>query len=136
MRIVARRLIAAEQRPKDSADSEGRAAFRVCDKLRESLSPLAGIRGFRSLLARALSLAKVEVPWLGKLEVSADGSLVVPDGLETETAPSEAARGGVALVAQLLELLATFIGEALTLRIVQQTWPKTALDGPNSRDKT
>jgi hypothetical protein len=33
----------------------------------------------------------------------------------------------LALVTHLLELLATFIGEALTLRLVQQVWSKAAL---------
>jgi hypothetical protein len=136
MRNLARRLIAAEHRRNDSVDTEAHAAFRVCEKLRESLRPLAGTRGFRTLLARALSLAKVEVPWLSELEVAVDGSLVIPNALEPETASSEAARGGAALVAQLLELLATFIGEALTLRLVQQKWPKIALHEPNPGGET
>jgi hypothetical protein len=135
MRNLARRLIAAEHRRNDSVDTEAHAAFRVCEKLRESLSPLAGARGFRTLLARALNLAKVESPWLSKLVVSPDGSLIIPDGLEPAAAPNDAARGGAALVAHLLELLATFIGEALTLRLVQQKWPNTAL-GPNPGGET
>jgi hypothetical protein len=135
MRNLARRLIAMEQRPKDSTDSEGRAAFRVCDKLRESLSALVGVRGFRTLLARALMLAKVEVPWLNSFELGADGSFIIPSALENEMGLGEAARGGGALVAQLLKLLATLIGEALTLRLVQQIWPKIALDDPKSGGK-
>jgi hypothetical protein len=136
MRNLARHLIAAEQRPKDSAESEARAAFRVCDKLRESLSGLVGVRGFRTLLARALTLAKVEAPWLSNVELGPDGSFVIPSALQKETGSSEAAKGGGALVTHLLELLATLIGEALTLRLVQQTWPNTALDEPNSGRKT
>lgn len=40
----------------------GDAAVRVCEKLRHSLSTLVGVAGFRSLLARALTLAKAEGP--------------------------------------------------------------------------
>ena len=136
MRTLARRLIAAEHLPTDSGEKGSRAAFRVCDKLRESLSVLTGIRGYRGLLARALALAKVEVPWLGEVEVGSDGSLLVPEALKQVMRPGDAARGGAALVTHLLELLATFIGEALTLRLVQQIWPKIALGDSKTGGKT
>ena len=136
MQILARRLIAAERRASDSGDTDGRAAWRVCEKLRESLSPLTGNRGFRGLVARALALARVEVPWLSKVELGDAGTVVLPDTLENEVQPDEASRGGVALVTHLLELLATFIGEALTLRLVQQVWPKTALGHSQSEGKS
>ena len=136
MRELARRLVAAEHRPGDSPDSESRAAFRVCERLRESLSLLAGIRGFRTLLARALTLAKVEAPVLATVEVKADGSLIIPDALARDAGPAEAATAATALVAHLLQLLATFIGEALTLRLVHQVWPSTAHDNPETGGRT
>jgi len=34
----------------------------------------------------------------------------------------------VTLLAQLLGLLVTFIGEALTVRLVREVWPKVPLD--------
>lgn len=126
MRNLARRIIAAEHRAGDSADTEGRAAFRVCDKLRESLSGLVGTHGFRALLDRALTLSKPEAAWLAELEVAANGALVLPEELERELEPKAAATGGAALVAQVLDLLATFIGEALTERLAQQIWPKAS----------
>jgi hypothetical protein len=39
------------------------------------LSTLAGVEGFRSLLARALTLAKAQVPSLAAVQVKADGTL-------------------------------------------------------------
>jgi hypothetical protein len=134
LRNLAHSLIAAERRESDSTETDGLAAFRVCEKLRQSLSTLAGARGSSTLLTRALALARREVPWLGQLKVGSAGSLS-PDGSE-DVGPSEIARGGVALVAHLLELLATFIGEALTRRLVQQIWPKAALEAPKSGGKT
>src|SRR5688572_27389180 len=98
MRNLARRLIAAEHQTRDSADTGGRTAFRVCEKLRVSLSALAGTRGFRTLLVRAVTRAKGEAPWLGKLEVGKDGTLLIPELLEEEAGRSEAAKGGEALV--------------------------------------
>jgi hypothetical protein len=63
------------------------------------------------------------------LLVDANGAVVLPSPeTEAKVNSREAAKGGLALVASLLELLATFIGEALTLRLVQQVWPRVALD--------
>lgn len=136
MRNLAHRVIAAEHRSGDSSDTEGRAAFRVCEKLREPLSALVGTHGFRTLLARALTLSRTEAAWLSQLEVGASGALVLPGELEGEFSSKEAADAGAALVGQVLELLATFIGEALTQRFVQQIWPKAALGDLNSEGKT
>lgn len=132
MRSVAVRLIAEEFRARDPADTRGRAAFRACEKLRRPLSTLVGIVGFRSLLSRALTLAKAEVPWLGVLQINPDGSLDFPAAVEAQLQMDEAAEGGAALIAELLGLLVTFIGVDLTLRFVQEVWPKAALSDSES----
>lgn len=135
MQNLAHQLISEERRLGGSGN-DGRAAFRVCDKLRESLSALAGTRGFRTLLMRALALAKTEAAWLGRLEVGVNGALVFPAELEQEMDPKDAAKGGAALVTHVLELLETLVGEALTRRLVQQVWPKAALGDSKSGGKT
>jgi hypothetical protein len=61
--------------------------------------------------------------------------LALPKELEREVEPKAVATGGVALVGQVLELLATFIGEALTQRLVQQMWPRAALGESQSGGK-
>ncbi len=53
----------------------------------------------------------------------ADGSL---EGLDTN--PSEGDAGEAFVVAHLLGLLVTFLGEALMLRFVKDLWPKAQLD--------
>jgi hypothetical protein len=95
-------------------------AFRVCEKLRRPLTTLAGAMGFQSLMLRALTLAKREAPSLSAVEVTADGSL--QDG-DVGTNLNNHDDGGVLLVAHLLGLLFTFIGETLTLRLVHDIWP-------------
>jgi hypothetical protein len=60
-------------------------------------------------------MAKRECPTLDAWEVEPDGVL---RGLESEGTPS-----GAVLIAQLLGLMFTFIGESLTLRILQDAWP-------------
>lgn len=104
--------------------------FGVCEKLRQPLSMLAGVAGFRSLLSRALALAGDEVRWLKAVHVKADGSL---EGLdEAQLSDAEIAAGEAVLVARLIGLLVTFIGEALTVHLVQEAWPEASLGGLDS----
>lgn len=127
IKLIAQRMISGERRTDDSSDSLGRAAFRVCEKLRPPLSSLIGVVGFRSLFYRALTLAKGEVPWLAGLQVAADGALQFSSEMQGQLDGDDAARGGTALIAQLHGLLITFIGAALTLRLVHSVWPEAAV---------
>lgn len=102
-------------------------AVRVCDKLRVPLSKLIGVAGFQVLLSRALVLAKAEDAALMVLQVQTDGSLMRLDKIEQHQ-DGAAAKAGMVLVAQLLALLITFIGEPLTLRILLGTWPEVSID--------
>jgi len=113
-RELAQRLLAYEEVEANPAMADRYAVYRVCDKLRRPLTTLAGAAGFRSLLARALTLAKQESPALGAWEVKADGSL---EGLNEEESPS-----GAVLIAHLIGLMITFIGESLTLRLLHDVW--------------
>lgn len=127
-RSLARRLLAVEAAiPPATNERVQHAAIRVCEKLRISLTRFAGADGFTSLLRRTLSLARAEVPLLNRITVDPDCSM---EGLEALAA--EDTDGGVeaatSLTAHLLELLVTFIGEPLTLRLVREAWPNESLD--------
>lgn len=135
MRNLAQRLIAEERRNGDSADAESRAAFRVCEKLRRPLSTLAGVGGYRSLLSRALVLSRAKAPLLDTLKIEPDGSFQFSAEMETQMNTPAADRAGAALTTELLTLLITFIGEALTLRLVHEVWPRAALKDPKSGGK-
>ena len=102
-------------------------AVRVCDKLRLSLTRFAGADGFASLLRRSLALARLEVPSLRRVMIDSACSM---DGLEALAADEAdgGAEAAVALSAQLLGLLVTFIGEPLTLRLVRESWPDASFD--------
>lgn len=132
MRNIAQRLIAEEYRSRDPSDSEARAAFRVCEKLRAPLALVLGVTGFQSLLSRAHALAKQEVASLQGLQINPDGTLHFSPALQSHLATKEGLRGGSVLLAQLLGLLFTFIGEGLTLRLMRDIWPKAALDSLKS----
>jgi hypothetical protein len=130
MRDLARRLLAASQ---TASGSQVHEAVLVIEKLRITLTKFAGSEGFASLLRRALVLASAEVPSLQSVKIGADGCL---DGFERIVADKGAGganEAAVAITAHLLGLLATFIGEPLTLRLERAAWPGTLLDEEHLR---
>ena len=124
---LARRLIALEA-ARDPSNGPIDETTRACERLRVQLSKLAGAAGFRSLMARAKALATVELPWLESVQVRADGSLEGFDAARRQQGAVPGDEPGTVVVAQLLGLLVTFIGEPLTLRLVRDVWPDATLD--------
>lgn len=114
-RELADRLVALEAATGHISQEDEYSTCRVCEKLRRPLSILAGRAGFASLLTRALTLATREAPALGTVQVDVDGAMM---GLE-----GEAAKASPVLIACLLHLLSTFIGEALVLQLLLDVWP-------------
>jgi hypothetical protein len=129
---LAQRLLAYEAVTGENSEPAEAAAFRVCAKLRLPLTTLAGVAGFRSLLSRALTLARAEAPSLSAVQVASDGSLKGLDELVAQADKKQARDEGAILIAQLIGLLLIFIGEGLTLRLVQDVWPEAAFDGRDS----
>src|SRR6202167_5829706 len=109
-RDLAQRLLACEKAAGKGCEPTEFAVFRVCEKLRRPLCSLAGVAGFRSLLSRALALARAEAPSLSAVQVSADGSLKGLDELGPQKNKDKDMdmEGGAILIAQLLGLLLTF----------------------------
>lgn len=130
---LARRLIVFEAARANSSDAPVDVAVLVIGELRMRLIKLAGVDGFRSLLSRALILAKAEVPSLKLVQIGADGSVEGFDGIEQGSETGAAGQAGTILVAHLLQLLVTFIGTPLTLRLIRDSWPDASMDGANLR---
>jgi hypothetical protein len=128
-RYLAQRLLIYEAVAGKNSETTESAAFRVFAKLRRPLITLAGVAGFRSLLSRALTLARAEAPSLSAVQIAADGSLQGLDELEPQIDKDQAREGGTILITQLIGLLLTFIGEGLTLSMVQAVWPEAGFDG-------
>ena len=125
MRDLAQRLLALEASSDAEANTHTYEVVRVCDKLRISLIRFAGVEGFKALMRRALVLARAEAPALESVTLDADGRL---NGIEKLVATDEI-ESATAIIAHLLSLLATFIGEPFTLRLVREVWPDASLDG-------
>ena len=118
---LARSLVAQESKRDQANEQDVPLSFIVIDKVRPQLCTLMGMVGFRALLARSLSIACLQVSWLSEVQVTSDGSLQLD-----HVALFDAVvllEGGTVLLGQLLGLLATFIGEPLTRRIVDEIWP-------------
>ena len=127
-RHLAQRLLAYEAVAGENSEPVESAAFRVFAKLRRPLITLAGVAGFRSLLSRALTMARAEAPSLSAVQVAEDGCVKGLGELASQTDKEQARDGGAILITQLIGLLLTFIGEGLTLRLVQDVWPEAAFD--------
>ena len=117
-RDLAQRLLAYQSAAGKISEPTEFAAFGVCERLRQPLINLAGVAGFRSLLSRALTLARAEAPSLSAVQIAADGSLQGLDGLRPELHADEAGEAGLILITQLLGLLVRVVGEASTLQLV------------------
>jgi len=134
---LARRILVIEASRAHAVGTPVDEVVRACGKLQVPLSKFAGPAGFLSLLSRALVLAKAEVPCLSEVQVGPDGSLAGFDELKTDhdMGELEVEEGRVVLVGHLLGLLATFIGESLTLRLACEAWPDASIDITDSKEK-
>jgi hypothetical protein len=117
-RDLARNLVASEAEASTSLYAEP-ATVRVYERLRRQLGAPVGTDGFQALASRALALAKSESPRLSAVQVTADGSLRGLGEVESQTDADEDGEVGIVLIAQLLSLFLTFLGEATTLRLIE-----------------
>lgn len=124
---LARRILAFEAIEGQPRDPTQPAAVLVHEKLRLHLCALTGVTGYQALLSRALALAKAEAPILNTVQVTADGYLQGLSEPEPQIHRDRAQEGEVILLAELLELFLSFIGETLTLRLVREVAPHLAV---------
>ena len=118
-RDLARSLVASEADASTTSLHPEPATVRVYERLRRQLGSPVGVDGFQALAARALALAKSQSPRLGAVQVTADGGLRGLGEIESQTDADEDGEAGIILIAQLLGLFLTFLGEATTLRLIE-----------------
>jgi len=116
---LAHELVLYEAATLSGSEATAFGAIHAIQKLGCAVRTLAGTAGFRSLLTRALILAQDKFPYLSAMRVKPDGSLKPC----TSISPREHADGTELVLARLLGLLVTFIGESLTLNLVIAAWP-------------
>ncbi len=98
-------------------------AIRVCEKLRRHLVHLIGQTGYHALISRTLELLSREAEWAQTIQIAENGSLWLKQPAGIQETPIGTPKDEAALPAKLLRLLATFIGEALTLNLAREVWP-------------
>jgi excisionase family DNA binding protein len=112
------------------------AAERTLAQLRIRLTILLGRAGFFALFKRALRLTQREFPLLGGVAIGQtpdDNLLGLREfGIANDGDPAAVANALTALVAQLIWLLVTFIGDDITLRLVDEIWPEIAQNAGKS----
>jgi hypothetical protein len=118
-RDLARSLVASEADATKPSLLTEPATVRVYERLRRQLGAPVGIDGFQALASRALALAKSESPRLSTVQVTENGGLRGLGEVESEMNADEAGEAGIILIAQLLGQFLTFLGEATTLRLIE-----------------
>ena len=107
------------------------AADVACQKLGRRLTRLITVVGYQALLARALHLARSEFSVLDGVRAAAtDGTCL--EGMRAKVGGSELAMLQAALtsvLANMIGLLITFIGDNLALRLVREIWPDAPYTG-------
>lgn len=112
----------------------GPVAALLWQQLARHLGAIIGDAGFWSLYARNLHLCSAELPWLA--EAQAAPGLPLPQALHFEALaqalaaqqPDLARQGAVLLLVRYLDLLASLIGEQLTIQILHAAWGDDVMD--------
>ena len=125
---LARRVLARHAGVAVDSTAIAAAASRAYDDLAQVLAPVVGDVGVAAMTDRALHLAARTYPWLPSSEPGAPDTRFtkVIEALQQHDDPAVAAAAGAAVFEAFLGLLATFIGEPLAARLVQQAWPEAA----------
>jgi hypothetical protein len=118
-RDLARSLVASEADASTAVLETEPASVRVYERLRRQLGAPVGVDGFQALATRALALARSESPRLNAVQVTANGGLRGLGEVEFQTDADEDGEVGIILIAQLLGLFLTLLGEATTLRLIE-----------------
>jgi hypothetical protein len=103
----------------------GAAIERILGRLVEVMAPLIGVAGFAALVKRAIHLTYRSYPCLTRIELQVGTSIVVV-GLQVAVereGTATAAACATRLLATLISLLESFIGEDLASRTVARAWP-------------
>jgi len=128
---VAQWLLTAEGVDAERRLAAPAAAERVFGKLSQRLAQLITLVGSDALLARAVHLSRAAFPFLGEAQItrSDDSSVLsLPESADREN--SQLVDGLEAVLATLVALLVSFIGEDLTARILREVWPEVAMPQP------
>lgn len=128
---VFRRMLVREAGTGADAPAIAAACRRLWERFARQFSPLIGDAGVAAIFARSLHLSRRHIPELAPRRASdksdksvqSDPPFVLLERLLEQQQPAPATEAAVAVLAMTGELLASFIGEGLTTRLLRETWP-------------
>jgi hypothetical protein len=123
---IARSLLAYEAAGSTSEPVRS-LAVRVCEKLRAPLCALAGAVCYRTLIGRALTLAKSQTTSLCDLQIAEDGSLQGISKSSLQSDRHDASEADVLLTSHSIGLILSLLGTAVTLQLVQDVFPNLTI---------
>jgi hypothetical protein len=133
---VADRIFSHTAQSSANAEESGAALRAVCTELDRGLSSVVGEMGFQAMFTRSVRKATAAFPALRHLDVSDRVSVLnelLPLLLREDASVTRAV--GVAVVASLLELLSTLIGDDLAFRLFRDTFPEALSYAPDPAEK-
>jgi len=144
-RALARRVLLRDAGGRPAPAPLAAAPGRAEARLRRRLADLVGVTGYTTLVARAVRLARVEVPALERVTVDAhvgagaeaEGGLrgVREFALASDGDAAVVEDGLTAILAHIVGLLVIFIGEGLALRLIHEAWPELTDDQDNAEGR-
>jgi hypothetical protein len=112
------KLIASEVDADSASTRIDGAILRVYEKLRRQLSEPVGVDAFQALASRALLLTKSQFPSLTAVNITTNGTLCGLGDLDVPLGTDANVEIGVILIAQMLRLFLNLLGEAATVRLI------------------
>jgi len=123
---IARSLLAYEAAGSTSEAVQS-LAVRVCEKLRGPLCALAGVVWYRTLIGRALTLARSQTNSLGDFQIAENGSLQDVGKSSLQSDRHYASEADVLLTSHSIGLILSLLGTAVTLQLVQGVFPNLTI---------
>lgn len=126
-REAIRRLLAHHAGVAPDAGRVAEATLGIWQQVADRLAPVIGVRGVAILFSRALHLTRTDFPWLvldgGHVENAAQLASLKTRLAERD--PDDASAASYALLVNVIEILATLLGESLTERLLEPVWMST-----------
>jgi hypothetical protein len=120
-----RRMLARDAGAGANASAIAVAARRLCERVAEQLTPVIGDAGVAAICVRSLHLTQRNIPGLAPVRAAAQGDapFALMQRFLEQLEPAAAIDAAADLLATVSELLASFIGEGLTTRLLREAWP-------------
>lgn len=137
LRRLVLRVLAQRSRAPSDPEALAAAAQGAYDDLARVSAPLIGQGGVNALTDRALHIARREYPWLVVTREEAGTEEPISQVLIClkRQEPAVATEAANAVFATFTGLLATFIGEPLTMRLLRKAWPDALSDASSEEPK-